>query len=78
MEARQPYSAKTLAKAEWMLDDLILPYIGDRPINALTAPEILAVLRRIESRGKHETAHRIKWQFGQIIRYTVATGRAAP
>ena len=75
-QARQPYSAKTLAKAEWMLDALIVPYIGDRPINALNAPEILAVLRRIQSRGKHETAHRIKWRIGQIIRYAVATGRA--
>ena len=74
--ARQPFSAKTRAKADWMLDDLILPHLGTRSINALTAPEILAVLRRIESRGRHETAHRTKWRIGQIIRYAVATGRA--
>ena len=73
---RQQFAPKTRAKADWMLDDLILPYLGRRPIRELTAPEILAAVRRIESRGKHETAHRCKWRIGQIIRYAVATGRA--
>jgi integrase len=74
--SRQSFTAKTRSKAEWMLDDLVVPHLGARPINELTAPEILAVLRRIESRGKLETCHRTKWRIGQIIRYAVATGRA--
>jgi len=49
---------------------------GSRPINELTAPEILAVLRRIETRGRLDTCHRTKWRIGQVIRYAVATGRA--
>jgi integrase len=73
---RQTFSAKTRSKAEWMLNDLVIPHLGARPIHELTAPEILAVLRRIESRGKLETCHRTKWRIGQIIRYAVATGRA--
>ena len=36
----------------------ILPWLGPRPIEGITAPEILKVLRRIESRGAGETAHR--------------------
>jgi integrase len=54
----------------------IFPWIGNRPIKLITAPELLAVLRRIESRGAIETAHRIKQVCGQIFRYAIATGRA--
>lgn len=50
--------------------------IGVRPISEITAPELLAVFRRIESRGAHETAHRARFVCGQIFRYAVATGRA--
>jgi hypothetical protein len=36
----------------------IYPWVGKRPIAEIKAPELLAVLRRIESRGALETAHR--------------------
>ena len=36
----------------------VFPYIGARPVKAITAPELLAVLRRVEARGANETAHR--------------------
>ena len=52
------------------------PYIGDRPILEITAPELLRVLRRIESRGALDSAHRTRNTCGQIFRYAVATGRA--
>ena len=39
-------------------------------------PRLLAVLRRIESRGALETAHRALQNCGQVFRYAVATGRA--
>lgn len=35
----------------------VFPWLGRRPIAELTAPEVLSVLRRIESRGAVETAH---------------------
>lgn len=54
----------------------IFPWIGDKPISTLTAPELLSVLRRIEGRGALETAHRALGNCGQIFRYAVATGRA--
>ena len=60
----------------WTFEDLLFPYIGSRPISALTAPELLEVFRRLEKRGKHETAHRSKQRVGQVIRYAIATGRA--
>jgi integrase len=52
------------------------PWIGVRPIKELKAPELLSALRRIESRGTLETAHRVRGLMGQIFRYAVATGRA--
>ena len=63
-------------KAQWAFDDLVNPYIGKRPISEITAPELLAVLRRLESRGKNETAHRARQRCGQVFRYAIATGRA--
>jgi len=54
----------------------VFPWLGDRPINDIKAPELLTVLRRIENRGAIETAHRAMQNCGQIFRYAVATGRA--
>ncbi|HYF60783.1 MAG TPA: integrase arm-type DNA-binding domain-containing protein [Burkholderiaceae bacterium] len=53
----------------------VFPWIGGRPIAEVTAPELLAVLRRIEARGALETAHRALGNCGQVFRYGVATGR---
>ena len=54
----------------------IFPWIGKRPIAGVSAPDLLAVLRRIEDRGAVETAHRTHQNCGQIFRYAIATGRA--
>lgn len=53
----------------------IFPWIGGKPIAEITAPQLLAVLRRIEERGAVETAHRAHQNCGQIFRYAIATGR---
>jgi integrase len=58
------------------LEKDVFPWIGNRPIGKITAPEMLTVLRRIENRGALETAHRIHQSCGQIFRYAVSTGRA--
>ncbi|MCU7796489.1 MAG: tyrosine-type recombinase/integrase [Candidatus Thiodiazotropha sp. (ex Myrtea spinifera)] len=58
------------------LEKDVFPWIGNRSIGEISAPELLTVLRRIESRGALETAHRIHQSCGQIFRYAVATGRA--
>ena len=61
---------------ESRLDRCVFPYLGQRPIIELTAPEILRVLRRIEETGALVTAHRIRTVISQVMRYAVATGRA--
>lgn len=54
----------------------VFPWLGGRPVAELTPPEILAAMRRIETRGALETAHRALQNVGQVCRYAVATGRA--
>jgi integrase len=64
----------TYTKAKWMLG--LVPSIESIPIAAVSAPEVLAALRRIEAAGTIETARRVKQKIGQTFRYAVATGRA--
>lgn len=54
----------------------VFPTIGARPILEITAPDILRILRRKESRGALEMAHRLRGLCGEVFRYAVATGRA--
>ena len=58
------------------LENDVYLYIGQRPIMEITPPELLMVLRRIESRGALDSAHRTRNTCSQIFRYSVATGRA--
>lgn len=54
----------------------VFPWMGDKPIADLSAPAVLTTIRRIEARGRLETAHRALQNCGQVFRYAVATGRA--
>lgn len=58
------------------LENDVFPWLGKRPVADIKAPELLAVIRRTESRGALDTAHRIKQNCGQVFRYAIATGRA--
>lgn len=58
------------------LDRLILPYVGDKKPDDISAPELLKVFQRIEDRGHIESAHRAAQIVGQVFRYGIATGRA--
>ncbi len=54
----------------------VFPWIGNRPIAGISAPDLLAVLRRIEARNALDSAHRVHQNCGKVFRYAVATGRA--
>lgn len=54
----------------------VFPHIGARKIGEISTPEILAVLRRLESTGKVSAAHRTKQIVGRVFRYAIVTGRA--
>lgn len=52
----------------------VFPYVGSLPIAQITPPELLHVLRKVESRTV-DTAHRALRSCGQVFRYGIATGR---
>lgn len=54
----------------------IFPEIGRRPIAEIEPREVLDALRKVEARGAHETAHRLKQTVGQIMRFAIAEGKA--
>jgi integrase len=65
-----------IAKSTARLEKDVMPWIGKKPISTLTAPDVLSVMRRIDARGARYTAHKVKSEISQIIRYAIATGRA--
>ena len=58
------------------LEVYIFPWLGDKSITEITAPEVLQVVKRPQNQSKLETAHRALQVTGQIFRYAVQTGRA--
>ena len=64
----------TTAKAGWLLEQL-RPLCG-QPLTDLKPIDVLAALKRLEAKGKLETARRCRSFAGRVFRYGVATGRA--
>lgn len=58
------------------LENYVFPWLGSKPISEINAPQILEVIKRIESLNKLETAHRTLQATSQVFRYAVQTGRA--
>ncbi len=58
------------------LEKEVFPYIGSKPIDDITAPEILEVVRRVEKRGALALASRLIQRTSSIYRYAISTGRA--
>jgi len=63
------------AKRERRLIEKDLADIADMPITDVSAPILLAALRKLEQRGIVETAHRARAHAGRVFRYAIATGR---
>lgn len=76
LAGRGKLAETTRSKTLWVLTTYAFPWIGTRPIGEITPPELLALLRRLESLDKIETAQRLKQVCGQVFRYAIATGRA--
>jgi len=72
---REGRAKATLDKTRWLLD-FAYPMFGDRAVGEITARDLLALLRQIESRGVYETARRLRSTCGMVFRYAIATGRA--
>ena len=70
---REGRSPATIKKARWFLE--LLAGIAKRPIASVTPHELLDVLKRVERRGHHETALRLRSFAGRVFRYGFATLR---
>ncbi|PXW18426.1 tyrosine-type recombinase/integrase [Paraburkholderia caballeronis] len=75
MEERQSYVEpaqyeKTLARFK----NDALPWLGKRPISEIDAPEILDVLKRVDSRGARFTAHRLRGEISRVFRFGIKHG----
>ena len=54
----------------------VFPAIGARPIADIEAPELVALVKKIEERGALDLAKRALQTSGQIFRYAIAHGKA--
>jgi integrase len=66
---------KTLEKKKWLLG-FVNADLGERPIAEIKAPELLEVLRKIERRGRFDTARRARSLAGRVFKFAIATNRA--
>ena len=57
------------------LELYVFPVLGTHSMADIRAPELLAMLRRLEAREVYETAHRVLHLCQQVCRYAIATGR---
>jgi len=65
----------TQKKTTWFLGMAIADF-GKKPIADITAPMVLACLRKVEAKGNYETARRLRAKIGAVFRYAVANGVA--
>jgi len=72
---REGKAPATIKKARWLRNQLNAA-IGCRPVAIVTPHELLAALKRVERRGHHETAQRLRAFAGSIFRYAISTLRA--
>jgi integrase len=66
------YSGKVLRRLEMH----VFPWLGPLPIASVTAPQILATMKRIHESGTTETAHRTRNYLSQIFRFAIVSGKA--
>ena len=72
---REKRAEATLDKIEWLLS-FAEPALGALHVREIRPIEVLAVLRKVEARGRYDTARRLRSTIGAVCRYAVATARA--
>ncbi len=77
LEKMKPqWAAITYDHAQQRLVHDLFPFVGHKPIDKITAPELLEALRAIVDRGRLHTAGRARADASRVFRYAIATGRA--
>lgn len=65
----------TLRKKRWQIEDLAKP-LHNRPIDQITAAELLHLLKPIEQSGRRETTKKLRATISAIFRLAMVTMRA--
>ncbi len=52
----------------------IFPYISDKPVKAITAPEIIELLKPIEAKGSLETVKRLTQRLNEVMNFATNCG----
>lgn len=52
----------------------LIPVLGKKPITAITTLDVIDALKRVEARGVHELARRLKQSCDEVFRYAVSHG----
>jgi len=74
-ERKKPTVTEQHASREWKtLEKYVFPKMKNMPLESITAPETIEVLRPLESDGKHSTVKRICQSLNQIMDYSVNHG----
>lgn len=68
------WAPSTAAKALAYLESDLLPALGKKPFESVTRPDLVALIRKIESRGAHNIAKKTRQWLNQIFRYGLARG----
>lgn len=72
--AKEGLSSGSVKRERRLIEKDLAP-IAEMPITDVSAPILLAALRKLEQRGIIETAHRARAHAGRVFRYAIATGR---
>lgn len=73
-DGQKGWAPATATRSEYLLS-LLRGSIGNMPIAEIEPIDVLAAVRRIESKGKLESARRTLQLAGAVFRYAVATAR---
>jgi integrase len=66
----------TLSRDRGRLETFVFPKLGSTPLRSISPADLLACLRKMEAKGIHESALRVRSLCGRIWRFAIATGRA--
>lgn len=74
-KAQDGLAAATINKSRWFAS-LLDGDLGKRPVSEIEPHEILACIKKIEKKGHHETAKRMRAFASRVFRYAIITSRA--
>ncbi len=68
------WSAKHAKKVAHQCDKHLLPYLKNKPINNISAQDMLWIFKKIESQGVIETLEKVRGYASRVFKYAVGLG----